>query len=79
MKQRRHPGRTVRSKETRALISAIKAAGGTVVLTTRGHLKATGPDGFAIVGSSSQKNDRHGRANAIRDLRKYAGLDVALT
>ncbi|HEX2745519.1 MAG TPA: hypothetical protein VHO07_02965, partial [Streptosporangiaceae bacterium] len=40
-----------RSKEARELAAAITAAGGSVALTTRGHLKITGPAGTANVAS----------------------------
>ncbi len=40
-----------RSKEARELAAAITAADGSVELTTRGHLKVTGPAGTAIVAS----------------------------
>jgi hypothetical protein len=53
---------------------AVRAAGGTVELTARGHLKVTGPCGVAFVGvhGSSWRNER----NARTLIRRAAGLEV---
>ena len=70
---RRRPSRW-RTKATRRLAEAIERAGGTVVLTAGGHLRVTGPEGVAVV--SSKLDTARGRKNAIRDLRRHAGIDL---
>jgi hypothetical protein len=52
----RTDGGTWRSKEARDIARAVRKAGGTVERTGKGHMKVTGPDGFAIVPSDPGSN-----------------------
>jgi hypothetical protein len=61
-----------RCKEIRRLVAAVKEAGGTVQRTANGHLKVTGPTGFAIVGSSIAAGRETARAWRVAE--RYTGL-----
>ena len=60
----------------RDLIRAVLAAGGTYTMSTRGHMKVTGPKGIAVVGA--RFNGIHGLGNAVATIRRYSGLRIAL-
>lgn len=60
----------------RDLAKAIKAAGGELTLTARGHFRVVGPGGIAVVAASG--NDKRSLANAVRDIKVHAGLVVVV-
>jgi hypothetical protein len=64
------------TKHARKLARAVTSVGGTVELTSNGHMRITGPGGVAIVGAHTA----HWRAekNVVAAIRKYAGLDIRL-
>lgn len=53
-----------RSKTARDIARAVESAGGTVERTAKGHLKITGPKGFAVVASAPDTGHQGGRALA---------------
>jgi hypothetical protein len=65
-----------RTKEAREVVSAVKAAGGQVELTSDGHLRITGPDGEAIVASAPGA----GRVLTMTyaTIRRETGLEVGV-
>lgn len=71
----KHGGNNFRSKHTRRLVSVIRAAGGTVTVTARGHLWVRGPTGIALLGSDPPRHGR-GRANLVSTVRRHAGIAV---
>lgn len=64
-----------RSKEAREITAAVEKAGGTVTVTEQGHLRVSGPQGDAIVGSASNSG-KHSRANTRATIRRETGLLV---
>lgn len=64
-----------RRKEAMAIIKAVEAAGGSVTLTAKGHLRVTGPLGLAIVASDPANNSMR---QSIETIRKYAGLTIVV-
>lgn len=68
--------RPMRNKFAREIIEVVTAAGGTVTVTAKGHLKITGPVGTAVVSYSG--NSRRRARDTMALIRKHAGLDVAI-
>lgn len=66
------------SKEVREIVAAVTAAGGTVQLTSKGHLRITGPGGVAIIGSSPNagRQGKRGLANTLATIRRETGLSI---
>jgi hypothetical protein len=77
MSARQPSGTCGRTKEAKIIAKAVKAAGGNVELTSKGHLKITGPGGTAIV-ASKPGSYGHGMSTTLRTIRNKAGLDVTL-
>lgn len=73
--RKRSGGNSHRSKYGRRLITAIEAAGGTVITTARGHLMVRGPAGTALLSSKPTGRGRS-KNNLHADLRRHAGIDV---
>lgn len=73
LKKNTDPPKRWRTKEAAAIARAVQAAGGTVELTGKGHLKITGPAGLAIVGSDPGSNRL---ATAIRTIERNTGLTL---
>ncbi len=66
------------NKIARAVCDAVTAAGGTVEITKKGHLKVTGPGGIAIVGYRYQGGNRRIVRQITAHIRQHAGLTVVI-
>jgi hypothetical protein len=78
MSKKQRPPRRWRSKEARELARAVARAGGTTELTSRGHLKITGPTGVAIAPSAPGTDRQGGRSllNTWATVARETGLAV---
>lgn len=72
---RAKPQRRTRTKDGLAVIKAVERAGGSVIITSKGHLRVTGPTGIAIVASAPANNSMQ---ETVQTIRKYAGLEIEL-
>lgn len=68
--------RRCRTKQADAIWAAVKAAGGRIEMNGSGHLKVTGPGGIAVVAQHYGNGGSHVK-QAVRTIRKYAGLDIS--
>jgi hypothetical protein len=64
-------------RQSGAIIKAVKAAGGQVEITAKGHIRVKGPAGVAIVPSAPSARG-YGKANLRGTLRREAGIEITL-
>ena len=64
------------TKETRQLITRLRAAGLTVTQRRNGHYRITAPNGAHITASYSPRSPERATRNIIADVRRYLGVKL---